>query len=59
MKRRVGMSFKSKPTMHYEEDVEESGRAFIIVKPYGFCNHGFIAWMLLLLNANIHFTHST
>jgi hypothetical protein len=38
MKRRVGMSFKPKPIMHYEEDVEESKRAFIIVKPYGFCN---------------------
>lgn len=32
------MSFKPKPIMHYEEDVEESKKAFIIVKPYGFCN---------------------
>jgi hypothetical protein len=40
MKRKVGMSFKPKPIMHYE-DVEESGKAFIIVKPCGFCNQGF------------------
>jgi hypothetical protein len=52
------MSFKPKPIMHYEKDVEESERAFVIVKPCGFCNQGFHYMMLLLLHANKHFTHS-
>jgi hypothetical protein len=41
MKRRVGISFNLNPIMHYEEDVEESENAFVIAKPYGFCNYGF------------------
>jgi hypothetical protein len=48
----VGMIFKPKPIMNSEEIVKENGRAFIIIKPYGFCNEG-----LLLLLANIPFTH--
>jgi len=38
MKRGVGIFLKPNPIMHYEEDVEENEKAFVIVKPYGFCN---------------------
>jgi hypothetical protein len=41
MKIGVGMIFKPKPIMNSEKIVEENGRAFIIIKPYGFCNEGF------------------
>ncbi len=35
------MAFKPKPILHFEDALEDSGRTFVIVKPCGFCNHGF------------------
>jgi hypothetical protein len=53
------MIFKPKPILHSKETTKENGRAFIIVKPYGFCNERFHCMMLLLLLAYIPFTHSS
>ncbi len=53
------MIFKPKLPLHFEETIKENGRAFIIVKPCGFCNEGFHCMVLLLLFTDIPFAHST
>jgi hypothetical protein len=41
MKIGARMIFKPKLILHFKETIDENGRAFIIVKPCGFCNERF------------------
>jgi hypothetical protein len=53
MKIGTKMIFKPKPILHSEETTKENGKAFIIVKPYGFCNERF-HYMDVVLTSCIH-----
>jgi hypothetical protein len=56
MKIGTRMIFKPKPILHYEETTKENGRAFIIVKPYGFCNERF-HYIDVVVTSCIHTFH--
>jgi hypothetical protein len=56
MKIGARMIFKHKPILHSKETTKENGRAFIIVKPCGFCNERFHC-MDVVITSCIHTFH--